>query len=196
VQSAALPASSTEATVDITPDQAAKQFDQLATVFVAEFPSLKRLSVKSKRILTCVFMTAGTLVNTWSGESFQETNPALQLLFLDMCLKIALSLPVTPALATAGAAAAGCSQLQGSIGVTGSRSRGAVHVVVNGTPRSATARPPLAVSCRAHGSGIRMTVRSRKRGRSLRQLAGPRLTFGFVNRGTRPIPLHAKISVR
>jgi hypothetical protein len=197
VTSSTLPASATQATVDVVPgpNQTVKEFDQLTAAVVENYPTLKRLNQKSRRILTCVFMTAGTLSpNVFGAESFKLFDPAFQVLVLADCLRIVLALP-TQASDVATSAAASCKRLRETIPIQVTHTGSGYTSRVNATPRAAHGRPPLTVSCRRRGPGFRIAIRPRKHGRKLTQVLGSTLGIGFVNRTTSPVDLRATIAV-
>jgi hypothetical protein len=196
VTSSTLPASATQATVDLVPgpSQTAKDFDELTAAVVGNFPKLKRLNQKSRRILTCVFMTAGTLNNDFGFDQFRLSNPVYQVLALSECLQLVLALPA-PAADVAGSAAATCKRLSETIPVQVTHTSSGFTGQVNATPRPAHGRSPVTVSCRRNGVAFRLTIRPSKHGRRLTQALGSTLGIGFVNRTTSPVDLRATIAV-
>ena len=163
-------------------------FDDLWFTIVDQVPNLKSVQNKVvQRFITCqlfaysVSMDAagklddqGVFVTTrnW-GNAFAAS--------LYVCLALAFSEP--PA---SGASAAAVGPCQAAVGVPIQVSRSGSRYRVGAQGRTFRPRrpPPLAVTCRRRGSGLVISLRSRRRGGTLRRLLGPHLTIGFANHGS------------
>jgi hypothetical protein len=117
----------------------------------------------------------------------------LSSLFLAACIEMAAQVsqpaPQPPPPTTARTAQATCPQTALRIGMRVRGSGPRRSAVLEGTARTAR-RPALKVTCRSSGDGYLLRVRPRKRGRTLRSVAGDRLRLGFVS------PSDATSSVR
>jgi hypothetical protein len=178
VVSPALPPSATQATVTAAPTNAAgaDPFAALTSVFA-------QLPTRGARFVQCILIYQD-LVNVTDGDYvFGLDDPTLQLLFLHVCVQMALRLPTSP-VQGARAAAAGCSEIPRAISITISKSGGMYHAQVSGVTHKPSGRLPFTVACRHRGSGLQFTVKPRKRGRSVRSVVGPTLGIGYASHAT------------
>ena len=162
----------TNATITAAPadDSSARFFNGLTKV-------LSTGRTPGKRVLTCVSLYAivsGAVPN--DVVSFKQTDPSLALLFLRLCLTVALSINNSQ---SAAHAAAGCPQLTAGVPVSVRRSGGRYTVTATGKLRGA--KSAVRVSCRRKGRGIQMRLRSRSRNRPLRKVLGDNLELGYLS---------------
>lgn len=147
-------------------------------VVLASSPSPK------DRFLTCVSLyrslAAGDADDARVLHIELKPNP-ISTLFLAACIEMAaeLSRPAAPPTGRA-AATKGCPPSAARIGIrlTGSGSRRGA--VLDGTPRK-VAKPALKITCKRKGRGYVLRLRARKKGASLKSVAGSRLRLGFVS---------------
>ena len=198
VESSTLPAFAAQASIDVQPltPTDAKNFGEITAVVVSNYPTLGKLSKRAQGILTCVLLSAALTTQFGETGNVVDSNPLLQVLYLDECLRIALKLTMTHAPRVAGSASAMCFHVAQAIGIQITRSASGYRGVVSGRTHKPSGRSPLLVSCRRSGNGVQLTVRPRVRGRTLTQVVGPSLGIGFSNPGTKPVGVRATIAVR
>ena len=182
VTSSPLPATATAATITVTPSSPAdtQLFDSLTE-------TLSTATSPKARVLTCVFIYAALkLIYLEAPPSYTESDPSLQLLFLQACLELAFKVSQPPQGGTRAAsdASAACPQRNLGVGMRVSGSAGHYVVHVAGSAHKAARRSALVVSCQRAGPGIQINLRPRARGRTLRQAVGPTLGIGFFNPST------------
>jgi hypothetical protein len=184
VESSDLPANAAEATVDVQPETVKssddiKAFDDLTDVIISSFPKFGGLKRPAKRIIACAILS-----DLYSNvESLQpgvvETEPVLQILLLDTCLRVALRLSSQQPHGAAAGARLACRRFDSAIVLRVTRTCSGYRGQTVGTTHKPTGRSPLSISCRPRGKGFRLTIRPRARGRKLRQVVGPTLGIGF-----------------
>ncbi len=186
-----IPANATQGSLDAQPlpgtDPTA--FDDVTAALVQTFPNLAKNSKHSQAVLACVLLSYLPYTSGPRDEPITYSNVNLQLVFLNVCLRMALSIPNTPGTAArdrAHAAAGACGRLAKAVPILITRTRSGYTAVVNGKLRPAS-RPGLAVSCRRSGKGFLLSVRPKKRGQTLRQAGSPTLAIAYSNRTTKPV---------
>lgn len=177
-----LPAKTKNALIAIDGSLPDRSLAGLYYTLSASKPTLKA------RVLYCVGAYSGT-EDSAGFQEFTLNDSSLQVLFLSMCLHLAVQItrnhhPV------AGGAAAGCRAHNVAVGLTVKRVGGRYVAHVSGTPFTPRRGPALSVSCRPHGRGVQLSVHPTARGRTLRQAVGPRLALGFVNPTSTSVGLH------
>jgi hypothetical protein len=68
---------------------------------------------------------------------------------------------------------------------------GSRYTISANTTVSRAKRAPLAVSCQAKGKGLVIKLRTRKRGRKLRSVVGPKFSIGYSNQSKHSVGVHA-----
>jgi hypothetical protein len=92
------------------------------------------------------------------------------------CLQMAGLIQRTQA--RTSAAAGKCGQVQPSLPATVQKVSGGYSVQASGTPAKAK-KPKLKVKCKVTGDQVRYTIRSAKKGESLRKAAGKKISVGI-----------------
>lgn len=184
-----IPANMTQGSFAIQPmagtDPAA--FDDVTSVLVEDFPWLAKQSKRSQAVLACVLMSYLPLVFKPSDYVYTFSDLELQAAMLNVCLRMALSIPKPPAASDNGHAAAGvCGRIDAAVTVKFTHSAAGYRGTVSGAIRRVQ-RPRLKVSCRRSGKGVLLSVRPRKRGQSLRAAAGPKLAIAYTNPTSKPV---------
>jgi hypothetical protein len=170
-------------------------FDKLVDIVVQANPVFGHVNRTAQRIIACAFISAllNNGVATDEGYTFTETNPVLEILTLNVCLRVALALSGLHAADVAAAASSQCSMAVHAITVKITKTRGGYTGKVNGRSHKTTLRrAPAVVSCRRTRRGLELTIRPRTRGKTLRQAVGPMLGMAFLNPTNRP--LHVRTS--
>jgi hypothetical protein len=196
-----IPANSTQGSINLQPvgpsDQQA--FDGLVNTLLDNNPGLisPKLNQRSKRILTCVFLSYLPFTSEYpDATSVVVTGTLLQVPLLNACLQLALSFPPTPAAAdSAGSASARCARFDAAITLQITRSRSGYRGVIASKARRPTGRSPAVISCRRSGRGLLLTIRPRVRGQKLPKVVGPRLGIAYANPGKQPVSVHTTFKV-
>ena len=191
-----LPADVKQGTITVKPDDGdADLFNRLTGI-------LSGTPTKGLRALTCVLIAFQIVDREGEGSlpvSFDEDDSTLQLLFLNACLKLALSLPSTQAAPRAATAATGpCARMRTAVGMKVTRSGGRYRAHVEGTPHKPTGRSALIVSCRRVGNGMKVTMRPRSRRRTLRSVAGSKIGIALASPAdaTKSVRVHTTFNAR
>lgn len=186
-----VPPASTQANITLTPEAPpdAVPFHDLWLAIVDQQPKLAGIhNTIVQRFVTCqllAFSLTAKAVSDMGVSVPGKTWGNAQAATFYVCLALAFSEP--PASQASAAASRPC-EAQVGVPIQISRAGSGYRVAAQGRtfrPR----RSPLAVSCRRRGSGLVISVRSRRRGGTLRGLLGPHLTIGFANRGSRSVRL-------
>jgi hypothetical protein len=192
-----IPPDATQASFGVQPMQGTDPhaFDEVTTVLVEDFPWLAKTSKRSQAVLACVMLSYLPLANKPVDEPISFSDVQLQVMLLQVCLRVALSIPNAPAARDHARPASGaCGRLNPAVTLTLTHSRGRYRGVVSTAIRNAS-RPRLTVSCRRRGTGLILTVRPRKRGQTLRKAAGPTLAIGYRNPTTKPVGIRTTFTV-
>jgi hypothetical protein len=190
-----IPASSTQGSINLQPEDRSDQqvFDGLVDTLVTDNPGLipPKLNQRSKRILTCVFLSYLPFTGDYPDKTLAATGSILQAFVLDACLQLALSFPPTAAaLERSSTAAAACARFDAAVTLKITRTRSGYRGVTSGKARRPPDRPPAVISCRRSGRGLLLTIRPRVRGRKLRQVVGTKLGVAYTNRTKKPVSVH------
>src|SRR5246127_476541 len=183
----AIPAKATQGSFGVQPmpGTSPDDFDAITSVLVDDFPSLGKLSKRGQATVACILISSLPLYYANDDHIYTYADVQLQLLLLNVCLQMALSIPKAGH-DGAAVAAARCGQVSAARKVTISRSRSGYKAVVIGKAPPVR-RPALTVTCRRSGRGLLMTVRPRKRGQTLRQAGVPALAIAYRNPTSRPV---------
>ncbi|MCW2968467.1 MAG: hypothetical protein JWM71_2239 [Solirubrobacteraceae bacterium] len=186
--SSAIPDTATSATVTVKPPAA-----DAGDFFTGVATTIAKLGSKRERVLTCVSIYKAL------GDAFddpqdpEKAQSSLRLLFLAACLELAFQdNPAAPARAVA-AAACPVTPTTTPIRITHTSAGFAIHFRGK---RTRPKRPALEVTCRRVGGALKITMRPRSRRRSLRSVAGPKLSIGFYNHGSAAVPMRTTFAVR
>ena len=156
-------------------------FDEITGVLVEDFPWLQKVSKRNQARLACVLMSYLPLANKPSDEPITFTDVNLQVALLNVCLRMAQSIPAPMAASDrAATVTAGCGRVDAGVTVQVTHlSSGYVVKVISkiGNVR----HPRLAVSCRRSGSGLVLAVKPRSRGQTLTHAGGPGLAIAYNN---------------
>jgi hypothetical protein len=187
-----IPADATQGSFSVQPLPGTDphDFDGLTAALVETFPHLSKVSKHSLAVLACVLLSYLPYDSVPRDEPITYTQVNYQLLLLNICLRMALSIPNTPGRAhdRAGAAAAGaCGRIARSVPVRITRTRSGYTGVVDGNLQAPPSRPGLAVTCRRAGKGLLLSVRPKKRGQTLRQAGSPELGIAYTNTSSKPV---------
>lgn len=186
--SSTIPATATVATVTVKPpaNQAGDFFTGVAT-------QIAKMGSKRERVLTCVAIYKAL------GDAFDDpdkpenSSPTVRLLFMNACLELAFQdNPVAPARAVAAAA---CPVTTTTVPIKITRTSAGFTLRFRGK-RTRPRHPALKVTCRRAGGALKITMRPRSHGRSLRSVAGPKLSIGFYNHGSIAVPMRTTFAVR
>lgn len=185
-----LPANATQGSIDVQPLPGTDPhvFDDLTAALVDSSPQLSKISKHAQAVLVCVLLSYLPYTSGPTDEPITYTNVSLQLVLLSVCLRMAQSIPNTPAAAAhdrARAAAGACGRLARGVPIRITRTRAGYTAVVNGKLR-APSRPGLTVSCRRKGKGLLLSIRPKKRGETLRRAGSPTLAIAYSNPTSKP----------
>jgi hypothetical protein len=171
-------------------------FDNLWETVADGYPKLAGIhNVTVRRVITCAIISrgvgdvygqltkGGTVTGSIAGDN---ANAAL----LAMCIQAAVTGQKASNVARDAAASNRCSTAAVSFPVQISRSGSRYTISANSTVTRA-ARAPLAVSCQAKGKGLVIKLRTRKRGRKLRSVVGPKFSIGYSNQSKHSVGVHA-----
>ncbi len=196
-----IPASSTQGSINLQPAGPSDQqaFDDLVNSLLENNPGLipTRLNQRSKRILTCVFVSYLPFTSNYPDATDVVVRGHIyQALVLNACLQLALSFPPTPAAVdSASSASARCAQFDAATTIQITRSRSGYRGVISGKAHRPAGRPPATITCRRSGRGLLLTIRPRVRGQKLRQVVGPMLGVAYANRTKKPVSVHTTFKV-
>jgi hypothetical protein len=176
-----MPASSTTGTVGVT---ASNDYlaNSLTTFLLAQKPT------RGARVVSCVLLTR-TLLDGEDDDGEEDANvsdPSLQLLFLKVCIQMALQLSQSGQSPRAlGRLAAGgkCGIARKAVHVKITKTASGYQAVMSGmsyTPKSSALR----ISCTPTAHGLKATMRPKSRARKLAQVIGPKIGVGFWNRSS------------
>lgn len=174
VISSPIPPTATSATItaEPAPGTSDSEFGDLTAIFSGA------QATRGQAVLFCVAFCAFTLSPDVVRDD--ETAQDLGVLWLNMCLHIALTLQPS---AGARAAAAGCPQQVARTPVTVTRTGGRYHATINTTPSvRKRLKTPVRATCRRKGRGFQIRLRSRARGKPLRRALGAKIAIGYLNR--------------
>jgi hypothetical protein len=178
-----IPANATQGSFEVQPlpGADAHDFDEVTATLVETFPNLGKLSKRSQAVLACAFLSYLPFGSGPEGGPITFHHVELQVMLLNICLRMALSIPnPPPARDRASSATGACGQISRAVPVVITHARAGYTGVVSGKLRPVT-RPGLAVSCRRKGKGLLLSVRPKKRGQTLRQAGGPTLAIAYKN---------------
>ncbi|HZV72405.1 MAG TPA: hypothetical protein VFF79_01700 [Conexibacter sp.] len=192
-----VPGSSKEEDTYLQPFNAQElaDFDSLWETVADGFPKLTAIkNVTVRRVITCALFaraggnlygafTRGTIVR--KQVSGDNANAAI----LAMCVQAAVTGQQATGAVQGAAAGSHCSTAVVSLPVQISRSGSRYTVTANSSVSRASG--PLAVACQTNGNGIVIKLRPRKRGRTLRAVAGPRFGIGYSNHTSRSVRVRA-----
>lgn len=182
--SSALPATAKSATITVKPTGGEDLFGPMSTV-------MARMPTKGARLLYCVALYQA--FGDQADDPIDQTRigSELRALLLNACIELAVQNPPPP---QARAAAAACPVVPLNVPVKVSRTSAGYSVHVKGIAKR-PGKSPLKVSCRHAGNALKIRLRPRSPGRTLRSVVGPELAIGFVNRGTAPLPIRTSFAV-
>ncbi|HEY2161723.1 MAG TPA: hypothetical protein VGH24_10480 [Solirubrobacteraceae bacterium] len=162
-------------------------FDDITAALVDDFPSLKKVSKRNQARLACALISYLPIANKPQGEPITFSDVNLQVAFLNVCLRMAQSIP-NPAVAAdrARGATAACGRVDAAVTVRVTRVKSRFVVTVISKIGRAS-HPRLTVSCARKGHGLRLALRPRARGHTLRQAAGPGLGIAYNNPTKKPV---------
>lgn len=196
-----IPASSTRGSINLQPAGPSDQqdFDGLVSTLLDNNPGLvsPKLNQRSKRILTCVFLSYLPFASDNPDDVDRVVNARLlQPLVLDACLQLALSFPPTPAaIDEASSAAARCARFDAAMTLQITRSRSGYRGVISSKAHRPAGRSPAVISCRRSGRGLLLTIRPRRRGQKLPKVVGSSLGIAYANPGKKPVTVHTTFKV-
>ena len=136
---------------------------------------------KGQRLLVCTMMYQSLVTpqDTYTGDfemdAFFATIAGAVLL---ACLQMAGLLKRTSTQARSSAAGGKCGQVQPSLPATVQKVAGGYSVKASGTPTKPK-KPKLKIKCKVTGDQVRYTIRSAKKGESLRKAAGKKIAVGI-----------------
>lgn len=194
-QTSALPSKVKQATVTVSPDTSSDDtvFDKLYTI-------LSNKPTFGARAVSCVLGYA-SLVNGTSGTpaSFTSNEPTLQLLFLHVCIQLALLMSIQQSGQTmhglVQAADGRCPLTKQAVHVTITRSGSGYSATASGTsytPKSVGFR----VSCARTAHSVRFSLRPNSRKASLKSAVGPMLGIGFLSGSSSPGTVRFSFTVK
>jgi hypothetical protein len=142
-----LPQAVHKATIDVEPRTAADAslFGGLAMTFAHQ-------SSRGHRVLLCVFVAQASLRYGNGDETVAEQDPTLVALFLHLCIRLALSLPLTHSADAASPASAACSTTAKAIGIQVTRVSGGYRGQLSGRTHKPKSSSPTVITCRRKGS--------------------------------------------
>jgi hypothetical protein len=198
-----IPSNATQGSINLQPAGPSDQqvFDSLVADLVANNPGLipPKLNQRSKRILTCVFVSYSLFK---IPDDYPDKTGAvvgvqlLQPLLLNACLQLALSFPNPPAAADVARSASGpCARFGAAVTLQITRSRSGYRGVISSKARPPAPRQPATVTCRRSGRGLVLTVRPRVRGQKLAKVIGPVLSIGYMNPTHNAVTVHSTFKV-
>jgi hypothetical protein len=196
-KSSKLPPTADRGFIDVsdTSDDA-KTFDRLTEV-------MTRAPNRTSRILVCLRIIqaeAATPTETTKGENYWVADDDLLALFLHACIRLAIDLPIKAGPQARSFAATSttrpCLVTQVEVAVRIKHVNGTFRMHVRGKPHPPATKDPAVSSCQVKGRHILISRRPRKKGKTLRQVVGPRLAIGFVNRGATPIHIRTAFRVK
>jgi hypothetical protein len=159
------------------------------------YPHLGNIkNVTVRRVITCAFIArdVGNIYGAFSkGTTVTKSVKAdnANAAVLAMCVQAAVTGQQAVGVARDAASANRCSTAVVSFPVQISRS-GRRYTISANTTVSRAARAPLAVSCQAKGKGLVIKLRTRKRGRKLRSVVGPKFGIGYSNQSKKSVGVH------
>jgi hypothetical protein len=213
-----IPADATQGSIDVQPHCAAPvardrahiacnqtdatDFDETTAAVVDSIPKIAKLSKKSQRILTCVFLSifSGQSYSNEYGTTIDYSGSRAatwQAVFLQGCLQLALALnKLSPAAADrAHSATAGCSRFTASLVIQVKRVRGGFLATAHAVLTKPSRPAPISVSCKRSGQGFRLSIRPRARHRTLKQVGMTMLGIDYVNPGKRSVRIRTTFRV-
>jgi hypothetical protein len=196
-----VPIASTKGTEFASPFSADElaAFDENWATTVDAYPKLGRVNNSFvRRVLTCaVFARNVTDLYADYSKSVNHVDSATGTdtseLFLTLCLNMVYETQRAAGLHSADAASAGCGVALISWPIELKRT-GRTYAAVETATGSRACKTPLAVSCRANGLGIQITMRPRARRRKLHQLIGSHVSIGFSNPTSAPVRIKTTFS--
>jgi hypothetical protein len=172
-------------------------FDSTWEDVVYAYPNLSKVtSTPVRRAVTCAILARASAAIVASSYKVQEQGQLqgndLFATFLSICIQVTvLAQQQTAATAAGHAASAGCAQANVAVPFLVSRTRSVYRFQLVGRTSKASGSGPLAVSCRAKGNGIQVSIKPRSRHQKLRQVVGPNLRVGFANPTKRSLIIQA-----
>lgn len=195
-----IPASATQGSINLQPTSSTDQqdFDMLVSTLTEDNPGLipTKLNQRSKRILTCVFVSYLPFTTNYPDKYLAVTGQIFQAMVLNACLQLALSFPSPPAAADgAGAASVGCARFDAAVTIQLTHSRSGYRGVMNSKAHRPSQRPAATISCRRSGRGLLLTIQPRVRGQKLRQVVGPNLGVAYTNPTNKSVTVRTTLKV-
>lgn len=186
-----LPKTATKATVELDPLGSEADFKGLVDSVVEAFPSVGKLSKQAQGLVTCAFysVVVARVYKQFTGSSLVKASN-IYAAALAACLAMVVTLPsardarVTP-----------CARLERAAPVKIARTRSGYQLQAVGAISRPSGRSPVIISCQRKGKGLVIGIRPRRKGRTLRDVLGPKLTLGFVNPTKRSTGVHASLTV-
>jgi hypothetical protein len=174
-----LPPKVKSGTIDVTLDSNDDAFfDTLTSYLLLSKPTF------GARVISCVFLYAGLLNSSTSEANITIKEPTLQLLFLNVCIRLAAVLSKPRTTQSTGSTAAGCRTTSKAVAARITRWGSGFAVTVSGkafTPRS---RSPVLISCRRSARALSISMRPRSKAATLQQVVRSKLGIGFSNLST------------
>lgn len=165
-------------------------FDEITGALVEGFPWLQNVSRRNQARLACVLIAFLPLANKPEDQPITFEDVHLQVALLNVCLRMAQSIPAPPAAGDrATAARTACGREDAAVTVKVSHLRSGYLVKVISKIGKVT-HPGLAVSCRRSGRGLLLGVKPAKRGQTLAQAGGPGLGIAYSNPTSKPLRIH------
>jgi hypothetical protein len=187
-----LPAKATQADVNVTPLTDEQFFGQLTVVLTNSF-----FFDFSDRVGACVSVTETLVKDPDFFPAYTlPKDKTLQVLFLAACLQTALEISLKEQ-SKARPASAGCSQTRLFMSIKYKRTGSGYSAQVAPTSkRPKQPRSAVRVTCRRAPTGLRLQIRPRKRGQTLRRTVGRTLGLGVANPSKSPIRLKIAFTVK
>jgi hypothetical protein len=178
-----------------TPDPA---FEGLVDTVVANYPKLSGAPRKAQRIITCAVVAAiaGRIFSKDGDFTFNETDPTVEAVVLQSCLRVAVGLSRTFAPNAANPASAACRSVQKSISIRITQTSSGYTGQVNGRTHKPSSPSPVVVACQRTATGLQLMVRPRAHGLTLPQVVGPNLGIAFSNRSNKSVGVRVTFTVR
>jgi hypothetical protein len=194
ITSSGLPTTAKQGTIEVHPLPG-----QLA-LFAELVDTFAGLPSPAARFLFCVLASASAKKFDDLSEDFTVRAPNLTVLFLKACINFVLQLELSssanaPAF-SATATTKPCWKTAREISIKVTHANGTYTLHAHGTTHKPTHKNPAQVSCVVKNHGTFFTLKSAVKGKTLRKVVGPKLSIGFVNRGSKPVTVKTTFAVK
>lgn len=200
VTSSDIPPNTRSATFDVQPQDGGENFDDLVISMAnTTFPKLQKIKNRTVKAAVGCQVLSFALASISTAMDPSVSGASAQKLFMRICLELAFEsaknrAPAARAGTLRGVSAQACRSLARTVRVS-VRWTGGTFTATQAKVSKPKARPPLVITCKPKGRGVRITLKPRSKKKKLRSIVGNQVGINFANATDAPVKIRTTISV-